>query len=74
MHKNYFHNTRNSPIYTDIRIEIMSDTFQNLADRAACEKQIIRKSQFSKVIFSGKNTAFNKVNGKTTKNEMIIVC
>jgi len=52
----------------------MSDTFQNLADRAACEKQIIRKSQFSKVIFSGKNTAFNKVNGKTTKNEMIIVC
>ncbi|MDD3976789.1 hypothetical protein L1994_08300 [Methanomicrobium antiquum] len=31
----------------------MSDTFQSLADRAACQRQVIRKSQFSKIIFSG---------------------
>jgi len=54
--------------------KVMSDTFQCIAERAAGERQIIRKSQFSKEIFcSGKAVKKNIQAGKAN-SEILIIC
>ncbi|MBN2733659.1 MAG: hypothetical protein JXQ82_02225 [Methanomicrobiaceae archaeon] len=51
----------------------MSDTFRSLAERAAHEKQIVRKSQFSKKICCA-ITAEKNLNEKNKRQECMIIC
>ncbi|MDD3407096.1 MAG: hypothetical protein PHP13_03325 [Methanomicrobium sp.] len=52
----------------------MSDTFQYIAKRAAGQRQITRKSQFSKEVFTGRNAASCKKTAEVCRKDMIIVC
>ncbi|MBP2133857.1 hypothetical protein J2128_001811 [Methanomicrobium sp. W14] len=52
----------------------MSETFEYITRRASGERQIIRKSQFSKDIFYVKNASKGNDTKNHHKNGAIIIC
>ncbi len=71
--ENHFRTARNIRIYITVQSLLMSETFYSIAQRAKSERQIIRRSQFSKSLNCGfKANPINNLGNFSA--DMIIVC